>query len=127
MSYSYIVSTKIIYDNSNSDCTLKPGWTYIDKKTKKRYNHITYPNKSLNNEEDLSHNQIINIYNNLSNHWNSYRDTHIQLYGDLSEFYHYKSQLAEMLNEEEYIHNKIYNIDTKNDDDTNNYSADESY
>jgi len=127
MSYSNVVATKIIIDISNNVSNLKPGWTYIDKKTKKIYNNTRYLNKSLNNEHHLSHNQIINIYNNLSNHWNSYRDKHIELYGDLSQYYHYKSQLAEIINEEEFIYNKINNINSKNDDDTSNYSADELY
>jgi|TARA_B110000858_G_scaffold183639_3_gene224163 hypothetical protein len=129
MNYSNIVSTKIIIDTSNNVSNLKPGWTYIDKKTKKIYNDTKYSNsnKLLNDEHHLSYSQIINIYNNLSNHWNSYRDQHIELYGDLSQYYHYKSKLTEMINEEEYIYNKINNTNYKNDDDTSNYSADELY
>jgi hypothetical protein len=131
MNYSNIVSNKNIIDTSNNVYNLKPGWTYIDKKTKKIYNHTKYSNsnKLLNDEHDLSYSQIINIYNNLSNHWNSYRDQHIELYGDLSQYYYYKSKLTEMINEEEYIYNKIKNnnINYKNDDDTSNYSVDEQY
>ena len=128
MSYSYIVSTKNITDISNNFSNLKPGWTYINKKTRKIYTATNPSYKSLNHDEqDLTHTQIINIYTNLSNYWNSYRDQHIELYGDLSEYYNYKSKLEEIINEEEYIYNKIYNINAKNDDDTSNYSADELY
>jgi hypothetical protein len=128
MSYSYIVSSKNITDISNNFSNIKPGWTYINKKTRKIYNSTNPSYKPLNHhEQDLTHTQIINIYTNLSNHWNSYRDQHIELYGDLSEYYNYRSKLEEIIYEEEYIYNKIYNINSKNDDDTSNYSADELY
>lgn len=128
MSYSYIVSSKNITDISNNFSNIKPGWTYINKKTRKIYNSTNPSYKPLNHhEQDLTHTQIINIYTNLSNHWNSYRDQHIELYGDLSEYYNYRYKLEEIIYEEEYIYNKIYNINSKNDDDTSNYSADELY
>lgn len=127
MNYLSVLTHNNSIDVSNNNLNMKPGWSYINKKTKQIYRNSTLPNKSLNNDVSLSHYEIINIYHNLSNHWDNFRDKDIELYGDLSIYYDYKNILNKILNEEEMIYNKIYNINNKKDDDVNSYSDDDRY
>lgn len=106
MSYSCATKKEIIKQD-NSTNQYKSGWTYYSKKTKKciyKSNII-----KLDVKQELTCYDIIEIYKNLSHHWNNYRDEINDLLGDISPYYNYKLQLKNIELEEKMIEDSINN------------------
>lgn len=114
---SYIQATKkeIIVDDVAIQ--YKCGWTYISKKTKQVVYRSTNIEPKLDME--LTTNEIIVIYKNMSKYWNNYRDEINSLVGDISPYYNYKMDLYKIELEEKMIENGMYNNENYNDNDNN--------
>ena len=115
MSYLQATKKEIIVDDVGIQ--YKRGWTYISKKTKQVVYHST--NIDMLDDQELSTSDIIKIYKNMSNYWNTYRDEINSLVGDISLYYNYKMDLYKIELEEKMIENDIITRENINDNDSN--------
>ena len=114
----------------SSDKKGKPGWTFIDKKTKRitRYDLRGNPvvvkeclgvergqggvvmNRSQQSRE------IYKIYEKMSNRWNNYYDENNRLFGDRSPYLNYQSAIDKIVEEDNRVFKTCYH-------DYNDYSS----
>ena len=114
----------------SSDKKGKPGWTFIDKKTKRitRYDLCSNPvvvkeclgvergkggvvmNRSQQSRE------IYKIYEKMSNRWNNYYDENNRLFGDRSPYLNYQSAIDKIVEEDNRVFKTCYH-------DYNDYSS----
>jgi len=64
--------------------------------------------------------QIILILNKMITNWNNFRDKDIELNGDLSLYFNYKSELEKLINEDNIIEQMF-------DNDNNSVYSDNGY
>ena len=101
----------------------KKGWIVLNKKSIKNEMAKLQENKKLKEESEFK-NLLVKNWDNYCNEsairWNNYRDQDIELYGDRSIYYNYKSELESMVKEEQYIREEIHKISTGfyNDNDS---------
>lgn len=137
MSNSYSSITQNITKNEKKELTyndklLSKGYTIISKNKNKivkvtsKKTEKKIENKKIEIEDKNYNNKCYYLHNKMINNWNNYRDTENSLSGDLSPFYNYKNELNDMIEEEEFILEKInemninYMSDSdKSDDDMN--------
>ena len=98
----------------------KQGWTYFNKKTGQVIDISSNKTNIINHYNKKKQISIIEVYKKLSNHWNRYRDTQNELYGDMSPFYNYIEELEKQVKEEQDILEEIqkYNNSNNNTDNT---------
>ena len=117
MSYLQVTKKEIPSDIS-VDNQYKHGWTYFSKKTRK----ILYQSTNIDilDDQELTSNQIIQIYKNMSHYWNCYRDEINNLVGDISPYYNYKIDLYNIELEENMINDHIIASNNNKDKDKDN-------
>tara|TARA_Y100000768_G_scaffold384245_2_gene367929 strand:+ start:588 stop:1016 length:429 start_codon:yes stop_codon:yes gene_type:complete len=134
-SYSNItqnITKKKEKELSDNDRLLINGYTII-RKNKNKIVKVTSKNteRKIENikkeiEEKNYNDKCYNSRSKMINNWNNFRDTENSLSGDLSRFYNYKNELNNMLEEEEFILEKMnimninYMSDSDNSDDDMN-------
>ena len=113
MSYLQATKKEIVTDVC-VDNQYKHGWTYFSKKTRK----ILYQSTNLDilDDQELTSNQIIKIYKNMSDYWNYYRDEINNLLGDISPYYNYKMDLYNIELEENMFNDDIIASNDKDKD-----------
>jgi hypothetical protein len=98
-------------ENVEKRCWKKPGWTIIDKRTRKITTYDIYGrvivNGSQNNAINLSSQDIYNVYN--SKRWSKYYDDTNELLGDRSPYFNYKHTIDTIVREDDERFKKIYN------------------
>ena len=57
--------------------------------------------------------------------WNNFRDTENELRGDLSPYINYKNELEELMNEDRYIAELLYEKNRTDSCDDTDYCSDE--
>ena len=80
-------------------------------------------------KEPLSSRQILNLYEQLFDRWNNYRDEQNDLYGQSSLYWNYREDLQKMIDEDNKFYNDLedrikYNKDQYNSDDEDNRYVD---
>ena len=134
-SYSNItqnITKKKEKELTDNDRLLINGYTII-RKNKNKIVKVTSKNteRKIENikkeiEEKNYNDKCYNLRSKMINNWNNFRDTENSLSGDLSRFYNYKNELNNMLEEEEFILEKMnimninYMSDSDNSDDDMN-------
>ena len=134
-SYSNItqnITKKKEKELTDNDRLLINGYTII-RKNKNKIVKVTSKNteRKIENikkeiEEKNYNDKCYNLRSKMINNRNNFRDTENSLSGDLSRFYNYKNELNNMLEEEEFILEKMnimninYMSDSDNSDDDMN-------
>ena len=97
------------------------GWTILKRNNKK--NTILRPFNEQFLKEKIEKKQIILILNKMISNWNNFRDKDIELNGDLSLYFNYKSELEKLINEDNIIeemfdndNNSVYSDNDCSDD-----------
>ena len=97
------------------------GWTILKRNNKK--NTILRPFNEQSLKEKIEKKQIILILNKMISNWNNFRDKDIELNGDLSLYFNYKSELEKLINEDNIIeemfdndNNSVYSDNDCSDD-----------
>ena len=94
------------------------GWTILKRNNKK--NTILRPLTDQFLKEKIEKKQIILILNKMITNWNNFRDNDIELNGDLSLYFNYKSELEKLMNEDNIIEQMF-------DNDNNSVYSDNGY
>ncbi len=97
------------------------GWTILKRINKK--NTILRPFNEQFLKEKIEKKQIILILNKMITNWNNFRDKDIELNGDLSLYFNYKSELDKLINEDNIIE-QMFDIDNNSIYSDNDYSDD---
>ena len=98
----------------------------IDTKTKKVT--ITYSKNYEAKKRELEQQNYTNAINTMINNWNNYRDELNDLLGDISPYINYKEIIQKMIDEDNYILEKMNsrkNI-SLSDNDSDYYSEEEA-
>jgi len=97
------------------------GWTILKRNNKK--NTILRPYNEQFLKEKIEKKQIILVLNKMISNWNNFRDKDIELNGDLSLYFNYKSELEKLINEDNIIeemfdndNNSVYSDNDCSDD-----------
>ena len=97
------------------------GWTILKRNNKK--NTILRPFNEQFLKERIEKKQIILVLNKMISNWNNFRDKDIELNGDLSLYFNYKSELEKLINEDNIIeemfdndNNSVYSDNDCSDD-----------
>ena len=114
--------------SNNSSIELSnAGWTILTK------NKITNTNKKeivhLKESDELKKNlkvkEFRNGLNQMVEHWNNFRDAENELRGYLSLYINYKNELEELMIEDRYIAELLYEENKIDSCDNNEYYSDE--
>lgn len=97
------------------------GWTILKRNNKK--NTIIRPYSEQLLKTNIEKKQIILILNKMIANWNNFRDNDIELNGDLSLYFNYKSEIEKLINEDNIIE-QIFDIDNNSVYSDNDYSDD---
>ena len=81
------------------------GWTILKRNNTKIT--ILRPFNEEFLKEKIEKKQIILILNKMIANWNNFRDKDIELNGDLSLYFNYKSELEKLINEDNIIEEMI--------------------
>ena len=122
---SALLKTKIKKEEIKKPTTLTElsnnGWTILKRNNKK--NTILRPFNEQSLKEKIEKKQIILILNKMISNWNNFRDKDIELNGDLSLYFNYKSELEKLINEDNIIeemfdndNNSVYSDNDCSDD-----------
>lgn len=122
---SALLKTKIKKEEIKKPITLTElsnnGWTILKRNNKK--NTIIPPYNEQFLKEKIEKKQIILILNKMISNWNNFRDKDIELNGDLSLYFNYKSELEKLINEDNIIeemfdndNNSVYSDNDCSDD-----------
>ena len=106
---------------------LSYGYSVL-KKDKYNKTIIINPKSYTLNKEKKKLEKREKILNSMIDNWNNYRDSINDLYGDRSPYYNYKTIIQEMVDEDNIILQKLYEVthninisdDDNNSDDENN-------
>ena len=97
------------------------GWTILKRNNTKIT--ILRPFKEQFLKEKIEKKQIILVLNKMISNWNNFRDKDIELNGDLSLYFNYKSELEKLINEDNIIeemfdndNNSVYSDNDCSDD-----------
>ena len=122
---SALLKTKIKKEEIKKPTTLTElsnnGWTILKRNNKK--NTILRPFNEQSLKEKIEKKQIILVLNKMISNWNNFRDKDIELNGDLSLYFNYKSELEKLINEDNIIeemfdndNNSVYSDNDCSDD-----------
>ena len=137
-SYAAIASEKesVIKENEKDESIKKlyeSGWTIIRKNKSTTRTEIlnlnTNRNKDLKKKaiEKLEEKYFKTETNKMIDNWNNFRDTENELRGDTSLYINYKNEIEDMLKEDEYIAEQLYDLNQKSEfSDDADYSDEEN-
>ena len=133
MSYSTLVKnevkqpTKVV--NITCDDYLKAGYTLIKRNPVTNKISITYSKNYEAKKKEYEQKKYITIMNAMINNWNNYRDELNELLGDMSPFINYKEIIQKMIDEDNYILEKINSRKNTytSDNESEYYSEEESF
>ena len=102
------------------------GWTILSINQKTKEKKIVRPYSEYYLKLDLEKKKIKLILNNMIKNWNAFRDTDIELRGDLSIYFNYKKEIERMILEDENIE-EMFSNDNNSEYSDNDLSDDDSY
>ena len=113
--------------NITSEDYLNAGYTLIRKDPVTNKITITYSKNYEIKKRELEHKNYTYIMNGMINNWNNYRDEINELLGDMSPYINYRETIQKMVDEDNYIQEKINSRKNTNtsDNDSEYYSEDE--
>ena len=113
--------------NITSEDYLNAGYTLIRKDPVTNKITITYSKNYETKKRELEHKNYTYIMNGMINNWNNYRDEINELLGDMSPYINYRETIQKMVDEDNYIQEKINSRKNTNtsDNDSEYYSEDE--
>jgi len=86
------------------------GWTILSRNKITKKNTIIRPFNEEFSKEKIEKKQIILILNKMIANWNNFRDNDIELNGDLSLYFNYKSELEKLIKEDNSIE-EMFDVD----------------
>jgi hypothetical protein len=132
MSYSTLVKTvvkphtKVI--NITCEDYLNAGYTLIKRDPLTKKVIITYSKNYEAKKRELEQQNYSNTMNAMINNWNNYRDELNDLLGDISPYINYKEIIQKMIDEDNYILEKMYSRKNTSlsDNDSEYYSEEDT-
>jgi hypothetical protein len=132
MSYSTLVKTvvkphaKVI--NVTCEDYLNAGYTLIKRDPLTKKVTITYSKNYEAKKRELEQQNYNNTMNAMINNWNNYRDELNDLLGDISPYINYKEIIQKMIDEDNYILEKMYSRKNTSlsDNDSEYYSEEDT-
>jgi hypothetical protein len=132
MSYSTLVKTvvkpptKVI--NVTCEDYLNAGYTLIKRDPLTKKVTITYSKNYEAKKRELEQQNYTNTMNAMINNWNNYRDELNDLLGDISPYINYKEIIQKMIDEDNYILEKMYSRKNTSlsDNDSEYYSEEDA-
>lgn len=132
MSYSTLVKTvvkpptKVI--NVTCEDYLNAGYTLIKRDPLTKKVTITYSKNYEAKKRELEYKNYTNTMNAMINNWNNYRDELNDLLGDISPYINYKEIIQKMIDEDNYILEKMYSRKNTSlsDNDSEYYSEEDA-
>jgi hypothetical protein len=132
MSYSTLVKTvvkpptKVI--NVTCEDYLNAGYTLIKRDPLTKKVTITYSKNYEAKKRELEQQNYTNTMNAMINNWNNYRDELNDLLGDISPYFNYKEIIQKMIDEDNYILEKMYSRKNTSlsDNDSEYYSEEDT-
>ena len=118
--------TKVM--NITCDDYLNAGYTLIKRDPITKKVTITYSKNYEAKKRELEQQNYTNAINTMINNWNNYRDELNDLLGDISPYINYKEIIQKMIDEDNYILEKMNsrkNI-SLSDNDSDYYSEEEA-
>lgn len=132
MSYLTLVKSEVKPPTKvmNITCNdyLNAGYTLIKRDPKTKKVTITYSKNYEAKKRELEQQNYTNAINTMINNWNNYRDELNDLLGDISPYINYKEIIQKMIDEDNYILEKMNsrkNI-SLSDNDSDYYSEEEA-
>lgn len=124
---SALLKTKIKKEEIKKPTTLielsNNGWTILNRNKITKKNTIIRPYNEEFLKTNIEKKQIILILNKMITNWNNFRDNDIELNGDLSLYFNYKSELEKLINEDNIIE-QMFDNDNNSVYSDNDYSDD---
>jgi hypothetical protein len=125
---SALSEEKIEKKNINKPTTINElynnGWTILSRdKTTKKITILRPQNEELLKKK-IEKKQRILVLNKMIANWNNFRDNDIELNGDLSFYFNYKSELEKLINEDNIIE-EMFDVDNNSVYSDNDYSDNE--
>lgn len=125
---SVLSEEKIEKININKPTTINElynnGWTILSRnKTTKKITILRPQNEELLKNK-IEKKQRILVLNKMIANWNNFRDNDIELNGDLSFYFNYKSELEKLINEDNIIE-EMFDVDNNSVYSDNDYSDNE--
>ena len=114
-------TTKKYFKNNTE--LLNNGYTIIKRNKERQKIEIIESNKTKETKEKINKKNYNRKLINMINNWNNFRDTDIELRGDMSIYFNYKEEIEKIIKEDkeiEYILNESLNDNREYD-----YSSDE--
>lgn len=99
------------------------GWTILNRNKTTKKNTIIRPYNEEFLKTNIEKKQIILILNKMIANWNNFRDKDIELNGDLSLYFNYKSEIEKLINEDNIIE-QMFDNDNNSVYSDNDYSDD---
>ena len=100
------------------------GWAILRRnKTTKKITILRPQNEELLKKK-IEKKQRILVLNKMIANWNNFRDNDIELNGDLSFYFNYKSELEKLINEDNIIE-EMFDVDNNSVYSDNDYSDNE--
>jgi len=111
MSYSTLVKTVVKQPvkaiNVTCEDYLNAGYTLIKRNPVTKKVIITYSKNYEAKKQELEQQHYNNTMNAMIANWNNYRDELNELLGDTSPYFNYKEIIQKMIDEDNYILEKI--------------------
>ena len=99
------------------------GWKILNRNKTTKKNTIIRPYNEEFLKTNIEKKQIILILNKMIANWNNFRDKDIELNGDLSLYFNYKSEIEKLINEDNIIE-QMFDNDNNSIYSDNDYSDD---
>ena len=129
MQVKNIVKSPLKVENITSEDYLNAGYTLIRRNPVTNKINITYSKNYEAKKRELEHKNYTYIINTMINNWNNYRDELNELLGDMSPYINYKETIQKMVDEDNYIQEKINSRKNTyiSDNDSEYYSEEEQH
>jgi hypothetical protein len=107
---------------------LNAGYTLIKRNPITKKVTITYSKNYEAKKKELEQQNYTNTMNAMINNWNNYRDELNDLLGDISPYINYKEIIQKMIDEDNYILEKMYSRKNTSlsDNDSEYYSEEDT-
>ena len=112
-------------NNEEKKMKVKPGWSLITRDKNGELKVEDYENYRLKKEKEKKEYEkrtekrnYNKIFNRMIDNWENFRNTDIELRGDLSEYIDNDNEINKIVEEENYIAQKIYEYNNRVSDDS---------
>ena len=124
-SYANITKSENPKNNEEKKMKVKPGWSLITRNKNGELKVEDYEKYRLKKEKDKKEYEkrtekrnYNKIFNRMIDNWENFRNTDIELRGDLSEYIDNDNEINKIVEEENYIAQKLYEYNNRVSDDS---------